>query len=270
MNAKKQIGLIAGQGELPIAIADEARQLGYSVFAIGLDPLVDDKLADFVDHFTKISVGKLGSIIKTLKKASIKEAVMGGKVSKTLLFKSKIVPDLKAVGLLFKLKDKKDDSILLAIVEEFKKEGIDFLGIPVFTSKLIAPKGVMTKKGLSKHEEKDIEFGLPLAKEIGRLDIGQTIVVKDQAIMSVEAIEGTDSAIIRGGSLAEDGAVVIKVAKPNQDTRFDYPAVGLDTLNSMIKGRARVLAVEADNILMMQKDKMIQLADESGITIFGI
>src|SRR3989339_361490 len=218
----KTLGLIAGMGELPKLVAEEAREKGYRVFAIALEPLADKNLSDHVDSVNRISVGKLGEIIDTLKKNHIKEAVMAGKVPKSLLYKSKIIPDLRTVKLLFSLKDKSDDSILLA-----------------------------------------------MAKEIGRLDIGQTVVVKDQAVMAVEAIEGTDEAILRGGKLAGEGAVVIKVAKPKQDMRFDVPVVGMNTLKSMIEVNARVLAIEAGKSILLQRKKIIKEADEAGISVVG-
>ncbi len=266
----KTLGLIAGMGELPLAIAEEASQKGYRVFAVGLEPLVDLKLADLVDDFKLINVGKLGSIINALKKASVKEAVMGGKVPKTLLYKSNIKPDIKAMTTLLKLKNKSDDSIMMALTDELIKEGITLLNTTSFTSELLTPYGILTKKVLTKDEKKDIEFGFPLAKEIGRLDVGQTVIVKGQAIMAVEAIEGTDKAIIRGGKLAGKNAVVIKVSKPNQDMRFDVPVTGLETLRSMYEVNARVLALEAQKTILVRKDKMIKKANEVGITIIGI
>ncbi len=266
----KTLGLIAGMGELPLAIAEEASQKGYRVFAVGLEPLVDLKLADLVDDFKLINVGKLGSIINALKKASVKEAVMGGKVPKTLLYKSNIKPDIKAMTTLLKLKNKSDDSIMMALTDELIKEGITLLNTTSFTSELLTPYGILTKKVLTKDEKKDIEFGFPLAKEIGRLDIGQTVIVQGQAIMAVEAIEGTDKAIIRGGKLAGKNAVVIKVSKPNQDMRFDVPVTGLETLRSMYEVNARVLALEAQKTILVRKNKMIKKANEVGITIIGI
>ncbi|OGW73428.1 MAG: hypothetical protein A2484_04520, partial [Nitrospirae bacterium RIFOXYC2_FULL_44_7] len=183
----KTLGLIAGMGELPKLVAEEAREKGYRVFAIALEPLADKNLSDHVDSVNRISVGKLGEIIDTLKKNHIKEAVMAGKVPKSLLYKSKIIPDLRTVKLLFSLKDKSDDSILLAIAKELDKDGIKLLNTTDFSSSLMTPEGILTEARLSENEWKDIAFGWKMAKEIGRLDIGQTVVVKDQAVMAVEA-----------------------------------------------------------------------------------
>ena len=265
----KKLGLISGSGKLPFAIASEARAKGYTVIAIGLEPLADKALSSYVDEIKWINVGKFGEVIETLKKSDIKEAVMAGKVPKSLLYKSRISPDLRAVKLLLTLKDKSDDSILLAIAKELKKDGITLLNTTDFSEGLLTPGGVLTKTIPSGDEWKDIAFGWKIAKEIGRLDIGQTVVVKDQAVMAIEAIEGTDEAIKRGGGLANGGAVVIKVSKPQQDLRFDVPVVGIDTLRSMMEVSARVLAVEARNSIILDMEKMVKESDKAGICIVG-
>jgi DUF1009 family protein len=265
-----KIGLIAGNGELPFAVAEEARIRGYQVVAAALEPLADKALSSAVDEIRWINVGKLGDVIDFLKKSGIKEAVMAGKVPKSLLYQSRITPDLRAIKLLFSLKDRSDDSILLALAKELKKDGITLLNTTDFTSTLLAPEGVLTKEGPSENEWKDIAFGWNIAKEIGRLDIGQTVVIRNQAVMAVEAIEGTDEAIRRGGTLAGSGAVVIKVSKPHQDMRFDVPVVGLDTLRSMLDARARVLAVESQRSIILGREKLVREAEEAGITIVGV
>lgn len=265
----KKLGLIAGTGELPIAVAQEAHSLGYKVMAVALEPLADKALSSYVDVIKWVNVGKFGKLIDSLKNYGIKEAVMAGKVTKTLLYKSKITPDLRAVKLLFSLKDRKDDSILLAITKELEEEGITLLDITLFSSKLLTPEGVLTKDRPTEDEWKDIEFGWKIAKEIGRLDIGQTVVVKNQAVMAIEALEGTDEAIKRGGRLAGSGAVVVKVSKPNQDMRFDVPVVGLDTLRAMIEVGARVLSVESKKSIILKRDAIIEESKKAGISIVG-
>ena len=265
----KKLGLIAGKGDLPIAVADEAKAQGYTVIAVGLEPLVDKALASHVDEIQWVNVGKFGKMIDTMKKFDIREAVMAGKVSKTLLYKSRITPDLRAVKLLLSLKDRRDDSVLLAITEELAREGVTLLDITRFCSALLASRGVLTKDAPSDEEWKDIAFGWKIAKEMGRLDIGQTVIVKNQAVMAVEAIEGTDEAIKRGGNLAGEGAVIVKVSKPNQDMRFDVPTVGSYTLKVMREVRARVLAVEAKKSILLNKDRLIEESDKAGIAIVG-
>jgi len=266
----KKLGIVAGTGGLPAAIAAEAHSKGYTVFAVGLDPLADRALSSAVDEVEYINVGKLGTIIETLKKAGIREVVMAGKVPKSLLFKGKIRPDLRAVKLLFSLKDRSDDSILLAITKELEKDGITLLNTTDFSSGLLTPEGVLTKKRPSKAEWEDIAFGWKIAKEIGRLDVGQTVVVKDRAVMAMEAIEGTDEAIRRGGKFAGEGAVVVKVSKPQQDMRFDVPVAGIDTLRAMSEVRARVLAVEAKKSILLSRKKMVTEADKADISIVGL
>ncbi len=268
LNAKK-LGLIAGTGELPKAIASEAKAQGYTVFAIALDPLAEKSLSSYVDEIKWVNVGKLGEIIDSLIKYDVRDAVMAGKVSKSLLYKSKIIPDLRAIKLLFSLKDRSDDSILLAITKEIEKEGINLLDITSFSSNLVIRKGVLTEGSPTEDEWKDISFGWRIAKEIGRMDIGQTVVVKNQAVMAIEAIEGTDEAIKRGGKLAGEGAVVVKVSKPNQDMRFDVPVVGLNTLEAMIEVGARVLALEAEKCLILNKDEIIEESKKAGISVVG-
>jgi len=265
----KKLGLIAGTGELPKAVATEAKARGYTVFAIALDPLADRSLSSYVDEIKRVNVGKFGTIIKSMKQYGITKAVMAGKVPKTLLYKSNITPDLRAVKLLFSLRDRSDDSILLAIMKELEKEGIQLLDITSFSSSLLTPDGVLTKRRPTEDEWKDIAFGWKIAKEIGRLDIGQTVVVKNRAVMAVEAIEGTDEAIKRGGALAGSGAVVVKVSKPNQDMRFDVPAVGLDTLHAMIEVHASVLSVESKKSIFLEREKIVEESNKAGISIVG-
>ena len=265
----KKLGLIAGKGDLPKAVATEAKAQGYTVFAIALDPLADLSLSSYVDEIKRVNVGKFGTIIDSLKHYGVKKAVMAGKVSKTLLYKSNIVPDLRAVKLLFTLKDRSDDSIMLAITKELEKEGIQLLTVTSFSSTLMTPDGILTKRKPSDDEWKDIAFGWKIAKEMGKLDIGQTVVVKNQAVMAVEAIEGTDEAIKRGGILAGGGAVVVKVSKPNQDMRFDVPAIGPDTLHAMIEVGACVLSVESNKSIFLDRENIIAESNKAGISIVG-
>lgn len=269
--ASPPIGIIAGMGELPRIIARDARERGLRVVAVALEPLEDsfpDSAADIVE---RVNVGKLGAIIKALTKHGVKEALLAGKVPKTLLYKNlkSIRPDMRTISVVLKLKDRKDDSILLALADELKKDGITLLDTAKFSPSLLTPEGVLTKRKPTKDEWKDIEFGWKMAKALGKLDVGQTVVVKNRAVMALEAIEGTDAAILRGGKLAQGGAVVVKVSKPGQDMRFDVPAVGLNTLRSMIKTGAKVLAVEARKSIFVDREKLIKKADEAGISVLG-
>ena len=265
-----QIGIIAGTGELPVIIAKDARERGYKVITVALENLASQEMDSVSDEIRWVNPGKFGELIDTLKKHQIKEAIMAGKVPKSLLYKSKITPDLRAVKLLFSIRDKSDDAILNAIAKELAGEGIEIIDTTKFSPHLLTPDGCLTKKKPDEEQWKDIEFGWKIAREIGKLDIGQTVVIKGRAVMAIEAIEGTDEAILRGGKWAGDGAVVVKVSKPQQDMRLDVPAVGLDTLKSMEKVNAKVLALEAHRSMIVGRDTAIKEADSAGIVIIGI
>ncbi len=265
----KRIAIISGKGVLPSLLAEEAKRMGYHVMMILLEPIADvqDGCADEV---RRINVGRLGEIIDVLKDSGVQETVMAGKVSKGLLYRGGIRPDMRALKLMLGLKDRKDDTILQAITDEIESEGIRMLRTTDLAGDMLMPEGVLTRRRPTRREEKDIEFGFRVAKEIGRLDIGQTVVVKERAVMAVEAIEGTDEAILRGGRLAGEGAVVVKVSKPQQDMRYDVPVVGTGTLRAMVEARAGLIAVEAGAALILQREEMTAAADDAGISIVGV
>jgi DUF1009 family protein len=265
-----QIGIIAGMGELPVIIAKDARERGYKVITVALETLASLEMDSVSDEIRWVNPGKFGELIDILKKHQIKEAIMAGKVPKSLLYKSKITPDLRAVKLLFSIKDKSDDAILNAITKELAGEGIKIIDTTKFSPHLLTPVGCLTRKKPDEEQWKDIEFGWKIAREIGKLDIGQTVVIKGKAVMAIEAIEGTDEAILRGGKWAGDGAVVVKVSKPQQDMRMDVPAVGPDTLKSMENVNAKVLALEAHRSMIVDRETVIRVAESAGIVIVGI
>ena len=268
----KSLCLIAGLGELPALVSSEAKKKGYNVIGIALQPPADDTLKPFVDDFHKVRIGQLGRLISLLKKLSVSEVVLAGKVPKNLLYRNKrdLIPDARALKLLFSLKDRSDDTIMTAFVNELQKEGFRILNITAFTKNLLTPEKILTHKKPTKTELQDIEFGWKIAKKLGMLDIGQTVVIKDKAVMAVEAIEGTDEAITRGGHLAKGGAVVIKVSKPGQDMRFDVPVVGNSTIITMKKAKAGVLAVEANKTIILDMKDFIKEADKSGLVVIGV
>ena len=264
----KKIGLIAGGGQFPILFARAARQNGVEVVAVALKGEADELLQSEVDVCAWVSLGKLGRMIETFQKAQVTEVAMAGAVAKTKLF-SKIRPDWKAVRLLARMLHKKDDAILRAFTEELEAHGIQVRPSTLFLPELLAPPGILTRRRPNARERRDIIFGWNLAKEIGKLDIGQCILVRDQAVLAVEAIEGTDETIRRGGRLGKSEVVVVKVCKPNQDLRFDVPAVGLQTIETMKEVGASVLVVEADRTLMFDREKMIQAANDARIAILS-
>jgi len=263
------IGLIAGSGSLPLILSKKIKEDGFRVVAIAFNGLSNKDLSLSSDTIHWINLGELDRLIEILRGEGIRRAIMAGKVSKTLMF-TDLKPDIRAINLFMKLKDRKDDSILQALAEELISEGIILEELPNHLDHLFSPKGVLTLRNPSEEEMKDVYFGFSLAKEIGRLDIGQTVVVKNQAVLAIEAIEGTDEAIRRGGGLGNGDVVVVKVSKPQQDMRFDVPVVGLKTMDALKEARARVLALEAGKTLLLDKEDIIRKADEIGLSIIGL
>ncbi len=268
-SATGKLAIISGMGKLPLAVAEEARLKGYYVVGIALQPPADESLKAVADDFHKIRIGSFGGLLSLIRKLSVTDAVLAGKIPKKLLYQDKLslVPDLKAMKLFLSLKDRSDDTIMNAIVGELEKKGVTIHNTTDFTANILAPAGVLTKKRPAKEALADAKFGWDIARKIGEVDIGQTVIVKNRAVMAVEAIEGTDETIRRGGQLAGNDAVVVKVSKPGQDMRFDVPAVGMDTLQSMQASGAGMLVLEAGKCIMIEKDILIREADKSGIII---
>jgi DUF1009 family protein len=264
-----KIGLIAGNGTFPIAFARAAKQKGMQVIAVAHEGETLPELAQWVDGIFWIKVGELGKLISIFKEQGVTDALMAGGIKKTRLFGGGM-PDLRAVALLAKMVYKKDDSILRAVADELESEGITIRESTLYLDSILASPGVLTKRKPTKDEQKDIDFGWQMAKEIGRLDIGQTVVVKGRAVLAVEAIEGTDEAIRRGGLLCERGAVVVKVCKPQQDLRFDLPAVGTQTIRTMVQVKASCLAVEAGKTIIIDRELVVRDADAAGIAIVAL
>lgn len=263
----ERLGILAGAGKLPVECARAAKQLGYEVYAVGLLPVTDPAIAEFATDFQSISVGQLEAILNYLKEKEIHKVTMIGKVTKELLFNGGVIPDAKMLQLIMSLNDRSDDTIMMAFVMELAKAGVETFDQTALIRNLMPNRGTITKREPTEEEKLDLEFGMRMAKELGRLDVGQTVVVKNRAVMALEAIEGTDACILRGGQLANSGAVVAKVAKPKQDNRFDVPTVGCHTLEVMIEAKASALAIEAGKTLLVDRENVIKLADENQITI---
>lgn len=266
----KSIGLLAGVGGLPVQFARAARGMGFSVIAIGVVPGVDPELDHVADKTYHISVGQLQEILTTLKNEGVTEITMLGKVTKELMFAGAVALDSRIQKLLGSLTDNSDDTIMLAFVREFAAEGFKILDQTALIRSLMPSPGVLTSRAPTAQERADMDFGFHIAKEMGRLDIGQTVVVKKCAVMAIEAIEGTDSCIRRGGELGRGGVTVAKVAKPSQDLRFDVPTVGLNTLQSMCDAGGTALVIEAGKTLMIDREKVVKMADDHGITIVAM
>jgi UDP-2,3-diacylglucosamine hydrolase len=266
MTDQPPIGLIAGNGNFPLLIARAARQEGKKIVAIAHVGETLPELEPLVDKIFWIHLGEFGKLIRTLKKEGVKEVLMAGGVDKKKMF-SKIRPDLKGWVMMAKMGHRKDDFVLRSVATELEREGLKVYPSTAFLPSLLAPAGVLTKRHPTSSEERDIEFGWALAKDLGRLDIGQCLVVRNGAVLAVEAIEGTDETIKRGGILAKEKAVVVKVSKPMQDLRFDLPAVGPQTIETMHEAKACVLAIETGKTLIFDREETIRRADLYKISI---
>ena len=266
----QKIGLLAGAGRLPVEFARAACGMGFTVTAIAVVSGTDSELPTVADQLYTINAGELDKIITTLQQEGISEVTMIGKVTKELLFAGAVALDDRMKKLLSMLPNQNDDTIMLAIVREMAQAGIGVLDQTALIRRLLPAPGVLTDRQPTPQEQADIEYGFQMAKAIGRLDIGQTVVVKDKAIMAVEAIEGTDECIKRGGLLGRGGVTVAKTAKPSQDIRFDMPAVGPATLQAMITAGATALVMEAGRTLLVDKAAVLALAKENNITIVAM
>jgi len=265
----KKLGLIAGNGKFPLIFAEEAKREGYTVFAVAHHGETDQAIERVADDVAWIYVGQLGHIIKTFQRAGVTQAVMAGGLRKIRLF-GNFRPDLRGARFLAKMKSREDDALLRGIADELAAEGIDILESTLCLSHIVAADGVLTKRAPRPEQWDDIKLGFRMAKEIGQLGIGQTVVVKNQVVIAVEAVEGTDAAIQRGGTLAKSGCVVVKVSKPHQDLRFDVPAIGVDTINNMHDIAGAALAVEAGKTILLEKERMLALANDYGIAVVGV
>lgn len=261
-----KIGLIAGSGQFPMIFAARAKALDLSVVAVAHEGETDPALSERVDDILWIRVGQISKLISFFKKRDITETVMVGGIRKTRIFE--IRPDFRALGILRRIKEKKDDVLLRAFAEELEREKITVQASTLYLAPLLAQEGEWTRR-LKKEERADIEWGFRLAKQVGALDIGQCVVVRKGVILAVEAIEGTDAAIRRGGTLGKKNAVVIKICKPQQDFRFDLPAIGPQTLETMKSVKASVLVVEAGKSLVLEKERFLKEARQAGIAVVG-
>lgn len=263
------IGIIAGGGQFPLLFAESARKQGFKIFAAAHKSETDAALDGLVDSLQWVKLGQLGRIIDFFKANGVEKTVFTGSITKVNIFRD-VRPDLKGLGLWNKIDIKQDDAILRAVADRLEEDGIKVVAATDFVPELLFPQGILTRKKPSKDQISDIAFGWKTARAIGSLDIGQCVVVRNQTVLAVEAIEGTDAAIIRGGSLGREKAVVVKLRKPNQDLRFDLPAVGGQTIQSMRDVNAGVLAVEAGYSLFFDRESVVRTANEAGIVIVGI
>jgi len=261
-----RIGLIAGNGRFPLYFADSARKGGNQVVAVAIKEETSPDLEKLVEHISWFHVGELQGMIDTFLQQKVDRIVMAGKITKTLMFE-KIRPDLRLMKVFEKTPIRNDDALLKALANEFIAEGIHVCDSTTFLSSLLPERGIITSRQPTEEELLDIRYGHDIAKKIAGLDIGQTVVVKNRAILAVEAIEGTDQAILRGGQLGNGGVTVVKVARPLQDMRFDLPVIGLDTIRTLISARASCLAFEEKKTLLLDREEVVAMADEAGLAI---
>jgi DUF1009 family protein len=268
-----RVGLIAGNGRFPFLVLDAARSLGHAVTILAIDEEASPDLIQAAAREPKadlhrVSLGQLGKAIDILRGAGVSQAVMAGQVKHVKIF-SGIVPDRLLLSVLFKLRSRNTDALIAAVAEVMHDEGIELLDSTAFLAPLLALPGVLSARPPTDDEQRDLSFGYEMADRIAALDIGQTIVVKSAAVVAVEAMEGTDEVIARAGRLAGPGTCVIKVAKPNQDMRFDVPVVGVATITAMRGAGATALSIDAGRTLLVDGDAVVEAADAAGIAVVG-
>lgn len=266
---REKIGIIAGGGQFPLLFIEAARKAGRKVMVIAHKGETDERVAEAADDVCWVKLGQLGKVISWFRQQGVAETVFLGTITKTKIFRD-IMPDFKALTLWNKIDAKQDDAILRAVATALEQEDIAVRESTMYLQHLLFPKGVLSKKKPSKEQRRDIEFGWQHARAIGKLDIGQCVVVRNCTVVAVEAIEGTDAAIRRGGTLARENAVVVKVKKPGQDFRFDLPATGVTTIQTLSEVKGAVLAVEAGQALLFDREEMMLAADRAGIVVVGV
>ncbi|MDP9100194.1 MAG: UDP-2,3-diacylglucosamine diphosphatase LpxI [Verrucomicrobiota bacterium] len=266
MEVSETLGIIAGNGVYPRLLADAARRSGVKkIVAAAFTDETDDRLAAKVDEVHWMRVGQLGKLISSFRNAGVANAIMAGQIAPKNLFDLR--PDWKTLLLLARLKRRNAESIFAAIGDELGCAGITLLPATSFLEDCLAPAGLVAGRKLSHREEDDITFGFEIAREVSRLDIGQTVIVKNGTVLAVEGFEGTNETIKRGGALGGKNAIMVKVAKPGQDMRFDVPVIGVATVDVAAEGRLRVIAVEAGRTLLLEKEVLVESAAQSNISI---
>ncbi|MCK5580498.1 MAG: UDP-2,3-diacylglucosamine diphosphatase LpxI [Candidatus Omnitrophica bacterium] len=261
------IGLIAGNGKFPILFARAAKQQGIKVVAAGVCGDTTPFLKFFVNKLSWFKVGDLSSLFAFFQKEGIEHVIMAGQVNPDNLFDRRVEMDKEFQDLFAAIRDRKTDTIFAAIADKLQQRGMELLDSTFLLKEYLAPKGTLTKRGPSLSELEDIQFGKDIAKQMGGLDVGQTVVVKERAIVAIEAMEGTDQCILRGGRIAQQGAVVVKMSKPEQDNRFDVPVIGSRTVANMIKSKAACLAIEAGKTLIIDRAQCVRLANKARICV---
>lgn len=273
----RRVGLLAGSGQFPISFALAAQKQGHHVYGVGVMGMAPPELRTICHSYVEAPLARVGRAITLFKKARINRVVMAGKIEKTVLFQPfrilRLLPDWRTIHMWLKYasRDRKDDTLLLAVIREFERDNIYFDSALDYCPELLVNHGFLTKRKPTEAQWRDIRFGWELAKEMGRLDVGQSVVVHDLAVIAVEAIEGTDRAIRRSAELCRRGGfTVVKVAKPQQDMRFDVPTIGTQTIKTMHESGGRVLAIESGMTIILNEPEVIELADKLGIAVVAV
>lgn len=262
------IGLIAGGGQFPLLVAKGAAARGHRVVAVLFKGHSNDEVRQHVDIWKELKLGQLSKLIDLFKQNGVTHIVMAGTINKPKALD--IRPDFRAAKVIFRLATKGDDALLRAVSNEFESEGMQVVGPHVFAPELLTPEGVITDRKPDDVETSDLHFGWKVAHELGRMDIGQTVVVREGIVCSVEALEGTDEAIIRGCKLGGKGCAIVKVFKPGQEDRVDLPSIGSRTIDLMIENGATCLGIEAGKSLFFDLEKAVKKADQAGVSIVGL
>ncbi|MEW5723284.1 MAG: UDP-2,3-diacylglucosamine diphosphatase LpxI [Thermodesulfobacteriota bacterium] len=257
---------MAGKSQFPLLFARAARDKGYRVFALAHEGETLPELGDLVEELLWVKIGQLQKMIDFFKERGVVEAALAGGLTKENMFVN-FQPDARALSVAARLTELNDDTVLRAMAEEFEKDGVAIRPSTLYTPELLVPEGVLTRRAPTAAEWADIELGWRVAKTLGTLDVGQLVVIRDRAVLALEAMDGSDETIRRGGRLGREKTVVVKVCKPNQDFRFDLPSVGLGTIEVMKEVRAAVLAVEAGRTLIFDREEMIGAADRAGMAV---
>ncbi len=265
-----RVGLIAGSGRFPLIFARNAGAAGVRVIAVAHRGETDPEIERFAAEVTWIRVGQLGRIIRTFHKAEVRHAVMAGGIRKVRMF-SNFRPDPRGLALLARMRRRDDDYLLRGVAGELEGEGIRVVPSTIFLERIVpAAPGVLTRTEPSAQQWRDVRMGIPLVKALGRMGIGQTLVLKEGVILAVEAIEGTDAAVRRGGEIVEGSVVVVKMSKPDQDLRFDVPAIGPGTIEVLREAGGGVLAVECGRSILLDKEELLAAADDAGIAVVAV
>jgi len=265
-----KFGLIAGNGRFPFLVLEGARREGVEMIVAAIKEETDPAIENIARTVEWVSVGHLGKLIKFFKREGVTRAIMAGQVKHVQIFKLNALPDLRMARMLARLKRRNTDALIGAVADELESEGVTLIDSTTFLQPLLAREGVLTSRAPNKREMADIEYGLSVATELARLDLGQTIVVKSEAVVALEAMEGTDATIRRASELVRGRPLtVVKVAKPDQDMRFDVPVIGLNTIETLRNCNVTAMSITADKTLIFDRDQTIAAADQNRIAILG-